>query len=148
LTYADSGLVVSIYRPTEQLSLVARREIRRAPGPIFLSPLSLLEIRNAFNLSIQRGEIRETEREAVMTDITRQMDGGFFQLAEVSQRDIYALAHELSNRHTPILSTRSLDLMHVATALLVKATVFLTTDARQGKAAKAEGLKVRPRNPA
>ncbi len=58
--------------------------------------------------------------------------------------DIYALAHELSDRHTPALATRSLDLMHVATALLVKARLFLPTDIRQGKAAKAEGLDVKP----
>ena len=40
--------------------------------------------------------------------------------------------------------TRSLDLMHVATALLGKARVFLSTDSRQRKAAKAEGLDVKP----
>ena len=144
MTYADSGFVVSLYRPSESLSPKAQREIRRAPAPVFLSPLSLLEIRNAFNLAIQRGEIGEGEREAVMTDIARQIERGFFRLAEVSQADIYALAHELSNRHTPNLATRSLDLMHVAAALLVKARVFLTTDTRQAKAAQAEGLAVKP----
>lgn len=144
MTYADSGLVVSLYRPSESLSPKTRKEIQRAPGPVILSPLSLLEIRNAFNLAVQRGEIRETQRDAVMADIARQMERGFFQLADVSQREVYALAHELSNRHTPALATRSLDLMHVATALLVKVRLFLTTDARQGKAAKAEGLEVRP----
>jgi hypothetical protein len=42
------------------------------------------------------------------------------------------------------MATRSLDLMHVATALLSKARVFLSTDIRQRKAAKAEGLTVMP----
>lgn len=113
------------------------------PPPAILSPLSLLEIRNAFNLAIQLGEIGETELAAVMTDINRQIERGFFQLAEVSQADIYALAHELSNR-PPTLATRNLDLLHLAAALLVKARVFLTTDTRQAKAAQAEGLKVKP----
>ena len=40
--------------------------------------------------------------------------------------------------------TRSLDLMHVAAALLCKARVFLSTDARQRTAAKAVGLEVNP----
>jgi hypothetical protein len=40
--------------------------------------------------------------------------------------------------------TRSLDLMHVAAALLCKARVFLSTDTRQRAAAKAEGLEVKP----
>jgi hypothetical protein len=65
-------------------------------------------------------------------------------MADVSQADIYAKARELSDRHTPAMLTRSLDLMHVATALLSKARVFLSTDNRQRLAAKAEGLDVKP----
>ena len=144
MTYADSSFVVSIYRTTEGISGKARRQIKLAPGPVILSPLSLLEIRNAFNMAIGRGEIGEAEREAVLADIERQIAAGFFRMADVSQADIYAKARELSDRHTPAMLTRSLDLMHVATALLSKARVFLSTDNRQRKAAKAEGLDVKP----
>ena len=38
----------------------------------------------------------------------------------------------------------SLDLMHVATALLCQARRFLSTDTRQREAAQAEGLEVMP----
>lgn len=144
MTYADSGFVVSLYRPTESLSAAARRAIKRVPGPVHLSQLSMLEIRNALNMGIGRGEIGEPEREAVVADIERQIAAGFFRMAEVSQSAIYAKARELSDRHTPALLTRSLDLMHVATALLCKARVFLSTDTRQRKAAQAEGLGVKP----
>jgi hypothetical protein len=144
LTYADSSFVVAIYRTTEGISGQARRQIKQAPGPVLLSPLSLLEIRNAFNMAIGRGEIGEAEREAVLADIERQIAAGFFRMADVSQADIYAKARELSDRHTPAMLTRSLDLMHVATALLSKARVFLSTDNRQRLAAKAEGLDVKP----
>lgn len=109
-----------------------------------LSPLTLLEIRNAFNLAIQRGEIRESEREAVFADIERQLATGFFRMADTSQAEIYAKARELSDRYTPTIATRSLDLMHVAAALLGKARMFLSTDARQCKVAKAEGMEVKP----
>lgn len=84
------------------------------------------------------------EREAVMSDIRRQIETGFFRIADVSQAEIYRLAGELSDRHTPELLTRSLDLMHVATALLCKVKWFLSTDIRQRTAATAEGLKVKP----
>jgi predicted nucleic acid-binding protein len=144
LTYADSSFVVSIYRTSEGISERARRQIKQAPGPVFLSPLSLLEIRNAFNMAIGRGEIGKAEREAVMADIERQIEAGFFRMADVSQADIYAKARELSDRHTPAMRTRSLDLMHIAAALLCKARVFLSTDTRQRTAAKAEGLEVKP----
>lgn len=144
MTYADSGLVVSLYRPTENLSTAARRAVKQAPGPVVLSPLAMLEIRNALNMSIRRGEIGTSEREAVIADILRQIETGFFCMAEVSQAEVYAKAAELSDRHTPKLLTRSLDLMHVATALLCKAKRFLSTDTRQRAAAKAEGLQVKP----
>ena len=42
------------------------------------------------------------------------------------------------------LGTRSLDLMHVAAAMLLEATAFLSFDHRQRKAAAAEGLGVFP----
>jgi len=42
------------------------------------------------------------------------------------------------------LGTRSLDLMHAAAALLLGSETFLSFDERQRKAAKSEGLKVKP----
>ena len=142
MNYADSGFLVSLYRPTEGLSRTARRTIKQSPGAVILSPLSLLEIRNALNMAIRRGEMGETERDAILVDIRRQLEVGYFRLAEVSQSEIYAKASELSDRHTPGIGTRSLDLMHVATALLCRAQRFFSTDTRQREAAKAEGMEV------
>ena len=104
----------------------------------------MLEIRNAFNRAIGRGEIGETEREAVMADMERQIEAGFFRMADASQAEIYAKARELSDRHTTAMRTRSLDLMHVAAALLCKARVILSTDTRQRTVALADGATARP----
>jgi hypothetical protein len=57
-----------------------------------------------------------------------------------SQSSIYSKALELSNTHTPGVATRSLDLMHLAAALLSEARTFLTFDKRQAKAASEERL--------
>jgi predicted nucleic acid-binding protein len=144
LTCADSGFVVSLYLTTEGTSAQARKEIKRASKPILLSPLSLLEIRNALNFGINRGEITSEQRDAVLAEIDAQIENGFFRLVDVSQSSIYAKAQELSNKHTPTTATRSLDLMHLAAALLSGAPTFLTFDKRQAKAATAEGLLVKP----
>ena len=56
----------------------------------------------------------------------------------------FVKSFELADRHSARLGTRSLDLMHVAAALLLKADVFFSFDERQRKSAKAEGLKVKP----
>ena len=144
MTYADSGFVVSLYLTTEGTSAQARKEVKRTSKPILLSPLSLLEIRNALNFGINRGEIASEQRDAVLSEIDAQIKKGFFRLVDASQNSIYAKARELSNKHTPEFATRSLDLMHLAAALLSEAHSFLTFDKRQAKAATAEGLGVKP----
>jgi predicted nucleic acid-binding protein len=144
LTYADSGFVVSLYLTTEGTSARARKEVKRAGKPVLLSPLSLLEIRNALNFGINRGEITSEQRDAVLAEIDTQIEAGFFRLVDASQSSIYKKAQELSNKHTPAVATRSLDLMHLAAALLSEARTFLTFDKRQAKAGFAEGLLVKP----
>ena len=144
MTYADSGFVVSLYLTTKGTSAQARKEVKRASKPILLSPLSLLEIRNALNFGINRGEITSDQRDAVLAEIEAQIEKGFFRLVEASQSSIYAKAQELSNTYTPKVATRSLDLMHLAAAMLSNAGAFLTFDKRQAKVAAAEGLVVKP----
>lgn len=48
---------------------------------------------------------------------------------------------ELARRHGARLGVRSLDSLHVASAVELKADRFWTFDARQAKLAEAEGLK-------
>jgi len=144
LTYADSGFVVSLYLTTEGTSAQARKVVKTAPKPVLLSPLSLLEIRNALNFGIHRGGIASGQRDAVLAEIETRIGNGFFRLVDASQSSIYSKAQELSNKHTPKVATRSLDLMHLAAALLSGSRTFLTFDKRQAKASSAEGLVVKP----
>jgi predicted nucleic acid-binding protein len=53
----------------------------------------------------------------------------------------FELCAELARRHGPKLGVRTLDSLHVACALELKAERFWTFDERQAKLAKAEGLK-------
>ena len=107
-------------------------------------PVEPFGIRNALNFGINRGEITSDQRDAVLAEIEAQIEKGFFRMVDVSQSSIYAKAQELSNTHTPATATRSLDLMHLAAALLSGARTFLTFDKRQAKAATTEGLLVKP----
>jgi hypothetical protein len=56
---------------------------------------------------------------------------------------IYAEARRLSARWSATLGTRSLDILQVASAIVLKADSFLTFDSRQKKLAKAAGLVCR-----
>ena len=91
----------------------------------------------------QEGDQNRTA-DAVLAEIDTHIEAGFFRLVDASQSSIYTKAQELSNKHTPAVATRSIDLMHLAAALLSGARTFLTFDKRQAKAAFAEGLLVKP----
>jgi predicted nucleic acid-binding protein len=59
--------------------------------------------------------------------------------------DLYETAENLSETDTAKLGVRTLDLLHVAAALNLSATAFLSFDARQFALAMAAGLNfVRP----
>jgi predicted nucleic acid-binding protein len=53
----------------------------------------------------------------------------------------FELCTELARRHGAKLGMRTLDTLHVACALELKAERFWTFDERQGKLAKAQGMK-------
>lgn len=53
----------------------------------------------------------------------------------------FDLCAELGRKHGPKLGLRTLDSLHVACALELKADRLWTFDDRQAKLAKAEGLK-------
>jgi predicted nucleic acid-binding protein len=48
----------------------------------------------------------------------------------------------ISRAHAPALGCRTLDLLHVATALELGLRIFVTFDDRQKQLARAAGLKV------
>lgn len=66
---------------------------------------------------------------------------GHFRQADILWRAALNRAAELSQLHTPRLGTRSLDVLHVACALELKLSHFLTFDIRQRQLAQAAGLK-------
>ena len=143
MNYADTGFIVSLYL-SETTSETARKEAAQMKEPIALIPLSQLEIRNAFNWAVNQGRITLPQRDAYFQVIETGLESGLFIETPIPAVELHAKARELSDRHTPTLATRSLDLLHVAAAVLLRAKVFYSFDERQRKAAKREGLKVKP----
>lgn len=68
---------------------------------------------------------------------------GLFHFVDVPSQ-VWTLAATLSEDHTATLGTRALDVLHVATALVLKPAAFCSFDERQRKLARAKGLKVLP----
>ncbi len=143
VNYADTGFIVSLYLE-ELTSERARAAMALLKEPLTLTPLLRLEMRNAFNLAVNRRRITAEQRTGHFAAIEEDIANGVFVEAAPSGGDLYREAVELSDRHTPTLATRSLDLLHVAAAVLLGAKMFYSFDERQRKAAAREGLKVKP----
>jgi len=141
--YADTGFLVSLYLE-EATSDRAQTAMSGVATPVVISSLTLLEMRNAFNLAITRGRITPAQRDVIWEKVTVHFRHGVYTEAPVVDGELYVKAREMSDRHTPTLATRTLDLMHVAATILSGAKVLLTFDERQRRAALAEGLTVLP----
>jgi hypothetical protein len=143
VAFADTGFIASLYLD-ETTSKAADAALGDKREPLPLTPLVALELRNAFNRAVQRGRITLAQREALWQDVEEDIATGFLVPTSVSASQLHDKARQLSDRHTPVLGTRSLDLLHVAAALILESKIFFSFDDRQRKAAASEGLKVKP----
>ena len=143
VAFADTGFIASLYLE-ESTSQAADAALGERRGPLPLTPLAMLELRNSFNRAVQRQRITAAERDALWQDVEEDIASGFLAPTPVAAEPLHETARRLSDRYTPTLGTRSLDLLHVAAALVLEAEVFFSFDDRQRKAAAGEGLKVKP----
>ena len=101
-------------------------------------------MRNAFNLAVKWQRLTPTERDALWQDVESDLASGFLVPTTVPAADWHVTARTLSDRYSPTVGIRSLDLRHVAAAKLLKADTFFSFDERQRQVAAGEGLVVKP----
>jgi predicted nucleic acid-binding protein len=100
------------------------------------------EIINAICRAAFLGQLAPDGLAEALADFSSDFASGHLQQADILWRAALNRAAELSQRHTPKLGTRSLDVLHVACALELKLRHFLTFDERQRQLAAAAGLKI------
>jgi predicted nucleic acid-binding protein len=141
--YADTSFLVSLYLPDAH-SPAAWAAMKSRPY-LYLTPLHELEFVNAIELALFRKLIRAAEAKAVFRDFERDRVS-VYALTQLPP-ETYARAEKLARRHTSIMGTRSLDILQVAAALILKPDAFFTFDERQHRLAKAERMRVLPSKP-
>ena len=138
--YPDTGFLCSLYASDTHSARAASR-MARQPLPLPFGWLHQLELRNALRLRVFRREITRPQREAALNLLLADLAGGVLVHAAPSHSAVLIEAERLSALHSETLGTRSLDILHVASALVLGAADFLTFDHRQAALAKAAGLK-------
>ncbi len=136
--YADTSFLVSLY-VLDANSVQAATQMKQAKLPILLTPFGELELTNAISLRLFRKELLPSRVKAAYTLLRKDIEGGLFLLKPLSAA-IYERAKQIARRRTPHLGTRTLDVLHVASALVLQADTFYTFDRSQGRLARVEGL--------
>ena len=108
---------------------------------VLLTPLGELELANALELRIFRREATATAIRTVQARIQEHVRAGFFSVQPMPMT-AYERARRMTRRHSAQLGTRTLDILHITSAIELGAERFLTFDERQRKLAQVEGLRV------
>jgi len=108
---------------------------------VWLLPLHRVEWVHAIAQHVFRRAISASEAARFYSafDSDRRLE---LYLEREMPESAFETAMELGQRYVPRLGTRTLDTLHVASALELHAQEFWTFDARQAKLARAVGLKV------
>jgi predicted nucleic acid-binding protein len=136
--YADSSFVVSLYL-TDVHSTEARSLVQGAP-PLILTALHRAEWVHALGQHQFRGTLTAEAAGRANSQLVSDEAASLWRAVPLPE-DAFELCADLARRYGPKFGMRTLDTLHVACALELKADNFWTFDERQAKLAKAVGMK-------
>jgi len=139
-TYVDPSALLKLYiHQPESAAMNAWRA--RSRGALAVTHHGRAEIVNGICLAAFRGAITSDAKNDGLASFDEDFADGRYLQADLLWRATLLRAGELSRKHTPALGCRSLDVLHVASALELGLRNFLTFDLRQQRLARATGLK-------
>lgn len=135
--YADTSFFVSLYLPDRHSSL-AEQLLGRKPR-LWLTPLHRAEWAHAIAQHLFRKELSPREARQANVDLERDRRSGLWLEVGLPE-SAWETCMDLANRHGSKLGCRTLDSLHVASALELRAEAFWTFDERQARLANRAGL--------
>ena len=149
IAFPDTSFLCAFYRRQDN-SPQAAAHFKAMPEALPVSGLLLYEFRQSVRFQVwlhARDKAKgypQAECDRALADLQTDLDTGALAVVTADWPDVHRLAETISKRHTIAGGHRSLDILHVATALHLGAREFLTFDTNQRKLAAAEKLKVKP----
>ena len=139
--YVDPSALRSLYVHDDRSARFCRWR-RRVGGSLPITRFGWAEVVNSIQLAVHRGVVAESVARVAVADLGEDLREGRLTLADALWRRTLTLAAELSIRHTASVGTRTLDVLHVASAVVLGASRFVSYDHRQGALARLVGLRV------
>jgi predicted nucleic acid-binding protein len=147
--FPDTSFLCAIYRRQDN-SPAAAAHFKAMKEPLHVSTLLPYKFRQSVRFQVwlhaqdKAKGYPQADADRALADLQSDLDTGAVALATVEWPDVRSRAETLSRQHTAAGGHRSLDVLHIATALHLEAEEFLRFDANQRKLARAAGLKVKP----
>ncbi len=148
--FADTSFVFGIYFPRDG-SARAADYLQDAPAPVRISTIVRYEFLQAVWFEVWRREngdargITQIQAQSALATFDLDLDQGIWELGAPDRRSILTRAENLTIQHTVRHDARSIDLLHIATALESGSGEFLTFDVIQSRVAEIEGFTLLPR---
>ncbi len=139
--YVDPSALVKLYVHEPQSAAMSAWRTR-TKGALPVTQQGQLEIVNAIGLAAFRHAITSRAMADALSSFEEDVTEGRYLHADVLWRATVERSIKLSRRYTPSLGCRSLDVLHIATALELGLPLFVTFDERQGRLARAAGLRL------
>jgi predicted nucleic acid-binding protein len=147
MIYPDTSFLCALYVP-QSASTRAIAHIGGLSDPLESTSLLFFEFRQSIQFQVFR-HLKDRNQgyplgvaQAATAALQSDVKAGLYRHAAVDWADVHQIGERLALQHTMKGGHRSFDILHIATALHLGASVFLTFDANQKKLAEAEGLVV------
>jgi uncharacterized protein len=137
--YADTSFLASLY-VQDAFSMRAQAWLAGHPVSLPLTAFGRTELRNALARLAFTGALTAREITVAWQSLETDLQQGRLRLQALVWEDVFVRAEQLTASHTAQLGTRTLDVLHVAAAIAVGATTFVSFDARQAALAQGAGL--------
>lgn len=145
MRYPDTSFLCALYVP-QSSSARAIAYVGGLSAPMEGTSLLFFEFRQSVQFQVYRHSKDRNQgyalpvAQAAMAALQSDLKAGLYVHAAVDWADVHQIADRLALQHTKKGGHRSFDILHIATALHLGVTEFLTFDANQKKLAEAEGL--------
>lgn len=147
MIYPDTSFLCALYI-AQSHSVRAIQSASRLTEPLLGTSLLFFEFRQsvqfqAFRFTRDRSQgYPPAAAKAAMAALQSDVAAGLFRVMPVDWPAVHRTAERLALQHTIKGGHRSFDILHIATALELGASGFLTFDANQKRLAASEGLQV------
>jgi predicted nucleic acid-binding protein len=141
--YPDTSFILSLYL-LDVHSAKAAAHLAGRNRALEVSALLAFEVEEAIELAMFRKKVAPAQGHKALSDWQADLASGAVEIVGMDWPQAFEEARRIARLWTVTAGCRSLDILHVAAALVSEAQEFLTFDAHQRQLAAAEKLKVKP----